>query len=92
MISSDDILLISASLITLAIIFLCFRYSKTFARINIILFVIYSAYFYFYLYFDKSAEAGLIWYAALLLTTGIQFFLVTTVVIGTIIKRTSSEA
>jgi len=73
---TDNQLLISCSVILLLLICISFRISRLFFTVNITLFILYSSWFYYGLYFMRGEGIALAWWFYLLLITLFHLFAV----------------
>jgi hypothetical protein len=75
----DNIVLVAASFILLLLIAVAtFKFSKAFGAVNFVIFLVYSSYMYYGLFFDNSDGTALAWWFYLLVVT-ILHILVTSV-------------
>lgn len=80
--SSDEILLYSSYLAFLISIILAYKFSKKFAGINFVVFLLYTSCLMYGLYYKSQGGAGLVWGFFLLLFTGIHFLFILTYLIS----------
>ena len=80
---NDESFLFIMSSLTFILILITAKYSKSFLLVNLIVFVTYSFYFYYGLYFQGSEGRSLGWLIVNLFFTGLHLLLI----LGYIIKK-----
>ena len=73
---SDDIILYVLSVLTLILILFSLKFSKLFSYTNLVIFVVYSVFFYHSLFFEGKYGSGFIWWFFAFILTFIHLLIV----------------
>lgn len=72
----DNIVLVAASFILLLLIAVAFKFSKAFSAVNFVIFLLYSGYMYYGLFFDSFGGTALVWWFYLLIITILHILII----------------
>jgi hypothetical protein len=88
---TDNLLLFSSSIFCLLLILISFIYNKRFAKINIVIFFIYTLGLYSKMYFYGKEGSAFLWWFYLIVLTVLQLVIIGIYLLIKIIKQKKAK-